>query len=190
MAQKCLLLKLSDIPVEWSLGNDCCWRLTFWETPTSWLDSEDDFCTGCQNISLHQLQFFSRNPIHLSSWSGLIKYFPPFSLPLPRPPFNFASTGCFLHSKLLTSILKVVREQSCLCYNICSFGCWKSCPWGVLKYGAGFDVNNESSNFFFHPQVVELNTFFLKHILWVPTSHWLNFYRLGIISLIVAPSLR
>ncbi|XP_074606568.1 phosphatidylserine synthase 1-like isoform X1 [Acropora palmata] len=39
-------------------------------------------------------------------------------------------------------------------------------------------------------QVVELNTFFLKHILWVPTSHWLNFYRLGIISLIVAPSLR
>ena len=43
---------------------------------------------------------------------------------------------------------------------------------------------------FFCPQVVELNTFFLKHILWVPTSHWLNFYRLGIISLIVAPSLR
>ncbi|XP_020631130.1 phosphatidylserine synthase 1-like isoform X1 [Orbicella faveolata] len=39
-------------------------------------------------------------------------------------------------------------------------------------------------------QIVELNTFFLKHILYVPTSHWLNFYRLGIISLIVAPSLR
>ncbi|XP_073250903.1 phosphatidylserine synthase 1-like isoform X2 [Porites lutea] len=39
-------------------------------------------------------------------------------------------------------------------------------------------------------QIVELNTFFLKHILWVPTPHWLNVYRLGLISLIVAPSLR
>ncbi|XP_058950586.1 phosphatidylserine synthase 1-like isoform X1 [Pocillopora verrucosa] len=39
-------------------------------------------------------------------------------------------------------------------------------------------------------QIVELNTFFLKHILWVPTSHWLNYFRLFVISLTVAPSLR
>ncbi|XP_068737409.1 phosphatidylserine synthase 1-like isoform X2 [Montipora capricornis] len=39
-------------------------------------------------------------------------------------------------------------------------------------------------------QIVELNTFFLKHILWVPTAHWLNVYRLGLIAIIVAPSLR
>ncbi|XP_048590474.1 phosphatidylserine synthase 1 isoform X2 [Nematostella vectensis] len=39
-------------------------------------------------------------------------------------------------------------------------------------------------------QVVELNTFFLKHILYIPTRHWLNWSRIFLISLVVAPSLR
>ena len=39
-------------------------------------------------------------------------------------------------------------------------------------------------------QVGELNTFLLKHILYVPTSHYLVSLRLALMCLIVAPSLR
>lgn len=39
-------------------------------------------------------------------------------------------------------------------------------------------------------QVTELNTFFLKHIFEVPPGHPLSIGRLGLIGLIVAPSLR
>ncbi|KAI1305373.1 Phosphatidylserine synthase 1 [Halotydeus destructor] len=39
-------------------------------------------------------------------------------------------------------------------------------------------------------QVTELNTFFLKHILEVPPGHPLSVGRLGLVGLIVAPSLR
>ncbi|KXJ08616.1 Phosphatidylserine synthase 1 [Exaiptasia diaphana] len=42
----------------------------------------------------------------------------------------------------------------------------------------------------FASQVIELNTFFLKHILLIPTRHWLNWLRIFLISLIVAPTLR
>ena len=39
-------------------------------------------------------------------------------------------------------------------------------------------------------QITELNTFFLKHIFELPPPHLLNLWRLLIIGLIVAPSLR
>ena len=39
-------------------------------------------------------------------------------------------------------------------------------------------------------QISELNTFLLKHILYVPTSHWLVSLRLALMCLIAAPSLR
>ena len=39
-------------------------------------------------------------------------------------------------------------------------------------------------------QISELNTFLLKHILCVPTSHWLVSLRLALMCLIAAPSLR
>nr|CAG4647871.1 EOG090X05CZ [Moina brachiata]SVE92985.1 EOG090X05CZ [Moina brachiata] len=39
-------------------------------------------------------------------------------------------------------------------------------------------------------QITELNTFFLKHIFELPPSHMLNLWRLLVIGLIVAPSLR
>ena len=39
-------------------------------------------------------------------------------------------------------------------------------------------------------QITELNTFFLKHIFELPPSHMLNMWRLIVIGLIVAPSLR
>lgn len=42
----------------------------------------------------------------------------------------------------------------------------------------------------FHLQVVELNTFFLKHIFRIPNPHPLNIYRLLLISLISAPTIR
>lgn len=39
-------------------------------------------------------------------------------------------------------------------------------------------------------QITELNTFFLKHIFELPPPHLLNLWRLLVIGLIVAPSLR
>ena len=39
-------------------------------------------------------------------------------------------------------------------------------------------------------QITELNTFFLIHIFEVPTDHPLNIGRIGLIGLIVAPTLR
>lgn len=39
-------------------------------------------------------------------------------------------------------------------------------------------------------QITELNTFFLKHIFELPPSHMLNLWRLIVVGLIVAPSLR
>lgn len=39
-------------------------------------------------------------------------------------------------------------------------------------------------------QITELNTFFLKHIFELPPSHMLNLWRLVVIGLIVAPSVR
>ena len=39
-------------------------------------------------------------------------------------------------------------------------------------------------------QITELNTFFLKHIFEIPPQHFLSVGRLGIIGLVVAPSLR
>ncbi|KAI7686379.1 hypothetical protein SSS_09905 [Sarcoptes scabiei] len=39
-------------------------------------------------------------------------------------------------------------------------------------------------------QLTELNTFFLKHIFETPPAHPLNMWRLGLITLIVAPSVR
>lgn len=39
-------------------------------------------------------------------------------------------------------------------------------------------------------QITELNTFFLKHIFELPPGHWLNIFRITLIGLIVAPSLR
>nr|CAG4644761.1 EOG090X05CZ [Leptodora kindtii] len=39
-------------------------------------------------------------------------------------------------------------------------------------------------------QITELNTFFLKHIFELPPEHNLNLFRLAIIGLIVAPSMR
>ena len=67
------------------------------------------------------------------------------------------------------------------------------CLFGSMCCDENWDVDwfyNVTMSSCFLWQIVELNTFFLKHILYVPTSHWLNFYRVGIISLIVAPSLR
>lgn len=39
-------------------------------------------------------------------------------------------------------------------------------------------------------QITELNTFFLKHIFEIPPGHILSIGRLGIIGLVVAPTLR
>ena len=39
-------------------------------------------------------------------------------------------------------------------------------------------------------QIAELNTFFIKHIFETPPAHNIVLFRLGILSLIVAPSLR
>lgn len=39
-------------------------------------------------------------------------------------------------------------------------------------------------------QITELNTFFLKHIFELPPSHMLNLWRLVVVGLIVAPSVR
>lgn len=39
-------------------------------------------------------------------------------------------------------------------------------------------------------QITELNTFFLKHIFELPPNHMLNLWRLVVIGLIVAPSVR
>ena len=39
-------------------------------------------------------------------------------------------------------------------------------------------------------QITELNTFFLKHIFELPSDHKLNMWRLILIGLIVAPSMR
>lgn len=39
-------------------------------------------------------------------------------------------------------------------------------------------------------QITELNTFFLKHIFEIPPDHPLSILRLGLVGLIVAPSLR
>lgn len=39
-------------------------------------------------------------------------------------------------------------------------------------------------------QITELNTFFLKHIFELPADHKLNMWRLVLIGLVVAPSLR
>ena len=39
-------------------------------------------------------------------------------------------------------------------------------------------------------QICELNTFFLKHIFVIPTSHWINVSRVGLLFLVVSPTLR
>eukprot|EP00899_Mesostigma_viride_P005416 jgi/Mesvir1/14876/Mv05486-RA.1 len=64
---------------------------------------------------------------------------------------------------------------------------WMKVEWGLTRSWRRFFV----AQFLIACLAVkELNAFFLKHILWVPSEHPLNVYRLGLLFVIGLPTLR